>query len=95
MHIEVVYALPAKQYCVELDVDQDCTVWMALERSGLLTQCPDIDAEAVKLGIFGVLVEAPRTTLVREGDRVEIYRPLLIDPKVARQQRAAAARSKP
>lgn len=93
MRIEVVYALPERQRLVELEVEQGCTVLMAAERSGLAEEFPELDWQGALFGVFGRVVEEPARETLREGDRVEIYRPLLIDPKAVRRQRAAKARS--
>jgi putative ubiquitin-RnfH superfamily antitoxin RatB of RatAB toxin-antitoxin module len=59
----------------------------AIERSGLLAQCPEIDLAVFKVGIFGKVAKIDQ--VLEEGDRVEIYRPLIADPKEARKRRAA------
>ena len=87
MRVEVAYAKPAEQLIVSLDVAPDATVAEAISQSGLLIRCPDIDLRLNKVGVFGKLCEL--TQRLREGDRVEIYRPLIADPKEARRQRAA------
>ena len=91
MRVEVVYALPLAQDVVLLDVPVDTTVAQALTASGILARHPDIDVRTSALGIWGRRV-APDTPL-REGDRVEIYRPLQADPKEVRRRRAARKRS--
>jgi len=86
--IEVVYALPDQQVAVRLDVPEGTTVAEAVMLSQLLEKFPDIKLDGQnKLGIFGRLTK-PDTAL-RPGDRVEIYRPLLADPKEVRKRRAA------
>jgi len=86
--IEVVYALPNQQVAVRLDVPEGTTVAEAVMLSQLLEKFPDIKLDGQnKLGIFGRLTK-PDTAL-RQGDRVEIYRPLLADPKEVRKRRAA------
>ncbi len=77
--VEVVYALPDRQEIVTLDLPAGATAQEALERSG-------IDGRGLRLGISGRLC-APGTRL-HEGDRVELYRPLVVDPKQARRARA-------
>jgi putative ubiquitin-RnfH superfamily antitoxin RatB of RatAB toxin-antitoxin module len=89
IRVEVAYALPERQQIIALDVKPGCTVLEAAQRSNIAQQFPDIDLTTAALGIFGKVIEKPGETLVRDGDRVEIYRPLLIDPKTVRQQRAA------
>ena len=89
--IEVAYALPDRQSLLRLDVPAGTTVEQAVQRSGLLEQYPDIDLAAAAVGIFGKQV--PATTEVKSGDRVEVYRPLIADPKAARRKRAAKAKA--
>lgn len=89
--IEVVYALPDRQRLIALSVEEGCTVLAAAQRSGIAGEFPEIDWQQVRLGIFGRVVERPEQQCVRAGDRIEIYRPLLIDPKAARRARAAQA----
>lgn len=87
IHIEVVYAKPARQELIELKLPAGSTVQQAIEASGLLQRYPEIDLTKAKLGIYGKLSK-PDTAL-RDKDRVEIYRPLIADPKEVRKQRAA------
>lgn len=84
--VEVVYALPDAQTRVDLKVAPGTTVRQAIEHSGIVRRFPEIDIDAGKVGIFGKLV--PPDAPLREGDRVEIYRPLIADPKDARRKRA-------
>jgi len=84
--VEVAYALPEEQVVIPLSVEGGTTLEQAIARSGVLEQFPDIDLGENKVGIFGKL--AKRDTPLREGDRVEIYRPLIADPKEVRKQRA-------
>jgi len=86
--IEVVYALPERQRLIELQVEDDCTVLAAAQRSGIAQEFVEIDWNNAVLGIFGKVVENPAQTKLRNGDRIEIYRPLIADPKAARRQRA-------
>jgi len=85
--IEVVYALPKKQEVFTLKLPEGTTVRQAIEASGVLQKYPEIDLLKNKLGIFAKLVK-PDVSL-RNRDRVEIYRPLIADPKEVRKQRAA------
>ncbi|WP_435927527.1 RnfH family protein [Dryocola sp. BD613] len=87
--VEVVYALPEKQYLQQVKLAQGSTVAQAIEASGLLELRSDIDLSKNKVGIFSRPVKL--TDEVNEGDRVEIYRPLIADPKELRRQRAAKA----
>lgn len=86
MQIEVVYALPHVQVLKKLDVPADCTVEQAIRCSGILDQFPEIDLAKSKLGIFGKLTQLQ--AMLELHDRIEIYRPLIIDPKEARRLRA-------
>ncbi len=87
MHIEVAYALPEEQIILEVEAKEDITVAEAIELSGILQHFPDIDLSKNKVGIFGKLTRLEAG--LRAGDRIEIYRKLIADPKQARRQRAA------
>ena len=87
--IEVAYALPDKQKILRLSVPQGSTVYEGAKRSGIDQFFPSIDFDTADMGIFGKAVKNPKQELLREGDRIEIYRPLLIDPKQARMNRAS------
>ncbi len=87
LHIEVVYALPAKQQLVALQLPAGSSVRQAIDASGLLQKHPEIDLTKNKIGIFAKLTRPD--AVLRDGDRVEIYRPLIADPKEVRKQRAA------
>lgn len=91
IRIEVVYAQPDNQRLVELVVPEGTTVRAAAERSGLQQHFPEIDLQQAPLGIFGKVSKKPEEQVVRENDRVEIYRPLIADPKKARANRANRA----
>lgn len=84
--VEVAYALPHMQILQKLDVPVGCTIKQALILSGILDQFPEIDLTKNKLGIFGKFAQPH--TLLQPYDRIEIYRPLVIDPKDARRTRA-------
>lgn len=88
MRVEVICALPQKQERVLLDLPPDSTVQDALQASGLLQRVPRI--EFGRLGVWGRPVTAE--TRLRDRDRVEIYRPLIADPKDVRRERAAKTR---
>lgn len=85
--VEVAYALPEKQLIIPLRVNEGCTAEDAVLRSGILEKFPEINLAENKLGIFGKLTK--NDTVLRHLDRVEIYRPLIADPKAVRKQRAA------
>lgn len=86
MKISVIYALPDRQIVRDLDLQAEATVTTALEQSGLLAEFPEIGSRSMPVGIFGRVV--PRGASLRPGDRVEIYRPLRVEPKEARLKRA-------
>lgn len=90
--VEVAYALPHKQSIVEIGVPVGTTALAAAQLSGIADKFDGVDLENAKFGIFGQLV-APQQVL-REGDRVEIYRPLIADPKDVRKARAERAKEK-
>jgi hypothetical protein len=87
MPVEVVYALPDRQVIVALDVPADASIADVIAQSGLLEQFPEIDLGRNKVGVFGKLGKLTETLYA--GDRVEIYRPLIADPKEVRKKRAA------
>jgi len=85
--VEVAYANPEHQVIVVLKMPEGTTVEHAINASGLLSRFPEIDETDIKAGIFGSVCKLDQQ--LRQGDRVEIYRPLIHDPKEARRQRAA------
>ena len=87
MRIEVAYAKPSEQVILTLDIADGSTIEAAIIASGILQRFPEIDLANNKVGIFGRLCKLDQ--LLRAGDRVEIYRPLLVDPKEMRRTRAA------
>jgi len=86
IQVEVAYANPERQLILALNVPVGTTVETAIERSGILEIFPEIDLSRQKIGIFSKMVSL--NDQIRAGNRIEIYRPLLIDPKIARRQRA-------
>ncbi len=86
INIEVVYALPHEQTLLRLSVAAGATVAEAIQASGILHKYPEINLASNKLGIFGKLIKAD--AVLREKDRIEIFRPLLADPKEVRRRRA-------
>jgi uncharacterized protein len=86
IRIEVVYALPERQIIHELSVAPGTTVEQAVKLSEIRRVFPEIDLSQNKLGIFGKLAKPDK--VLRDGDRVEIYRPLVLDPKDRRRERA-------
>jgi putative ubiquitin-RnfH superfamily antitoxin RatB of RatAB toxin-antitoxin module len=91
--IEVVYALEGEQRLLRLSVPAGSTVREAALRSAMDEHFPGLDLRAAALGIFGKRVAKPEERLLEAGERVEIYRPLLADPKEVRKARAARAKA--
>lgn len=89
--VEVAYALPGQQVIIALQVMPGASAEAAILACGILQQFPEIDLTRNRIGIFGRLIQLD--TVLRQHDRVEIYRPLVIDPKEARRQRAAAGKA--
>ena len=89
--VEVVYALADRQKLIRLTVPKGTTVREAALRSGLDRDFPGLDLADSPLGIFGKAVPRPEERVLEEGERVEIYRPLIADPKEVRKRRAARA----
>lgn len=90
--VEVVYALPEKQYLRSVKLEEGSTVEQAIRASGLLELRRDIDLASNKIGIYSRPVKLNDS--LADGDRVEIYRPLIADPKEMRRQRAERSASK-
>lgn len=86
--IEVAYATPEKQRILTLTVEPGTSVMDAAKASGIDKEFPEIDWASAKMGIFGKASRSPDKDEVKAGDRIEVYRPLLIDPKQARKNRA-------
>lgn len=90
LKVEVVYALREEQVLLALEVETGTTVRQAIERSGILRRFPEINLSLARVGVFGKQVRPD--ALLHDGDRVEIYRPLIADPKQARRERAKRPR---
>jgi putative ubiquitin-RnfH superfamily antitoxin RatB of RatAB toxin-antitoxin module len=90
--IAVAYALPERQVVVKLRVPSGTTVAEAVHLSSLSTRFPELSSAPLNCAIFGRVV--PLGQIVAEGDRVEVLRPLSIDPKESRRRAAARARNK-
>ena len=95
--VEVAYALPQRQQLTTLQVAPGTTAYEAVQQSGVVQQFPEIDPENVKMGIFGQALgtkglKLPKEHVLQAGDRVEIYRPLIADPKEVRKRRAEKAK---
>ncbi|WP_248918613.1 RnfH family protein [Pseudomonas entomophila] len=93
LRIEVVYATPERQWLLACEVPAGVSVSEALRLSGVAEQVPGLNLLSSPVGIFGKVVSDPAARLVEEGDRLEVYRPLLADPKEIRRQRAAKAKA--
>ena len=91
MIVKVAYALPDKQSLISLEVEEGTTIQEAIEVSGVLDTYDQIDLTRDKVGIFSKF--STLDTVLREKDRVEIYRPLIADPKKVRKERAAEGKA--
>jgi putative ubiquitin-RnfH superfamily antitoxin RatB of RatAB toxin-antitoxin module len=91
IEVEVAFALPEQQIVLRLQAEQGISLEAAVNRSGILQRCPQIDWDGADVGIFGKL--AKRDAVLNDGDRVEIYRPLIADPKAMRKKRAAEGKA--
>ncbi|MGQ8776223.1 RnfH family protein [Serratia sp. NA_112.1] len=90
IRVEVVYALPERQYLRNVKLAEGSNVEQAIMASGLLELRSDIDLQSNKVGIYSR--PAKLSDVLNDGDRVEIYRPLIADPKELRRQRAEKAK---
>ncbi|AXL51204.1 protein RnfH [Paraburkholderia caffeinilytica] len=90
LSIEVCYALANEQALIAVDLPEGATLQQAIDESGILQRYPQIDLGSQKVGVFGKL--KPLDTVLADHDRVEIYRPLLVDPKLSRQRRVEKTR---
>jgi len=90
INVEVVYARPDQAHLVSLMIPSGSTIMRAIQVSGVLQHCPEIDLTVNKVGIFGRVRDLDE--VLKEGDRVEIYRSLSVDPKEARRQRVENAK---
>ena len=87
INVEVVYATPEKQTLLAVEIPENSTAKNAILTSGILTQYPELELENLVVGIFSTPCTLEKTLMA--GDRVEIYRPLLVNPKEMRRSRAA------
>ncbi len=83
--------MPEKQIIRAVNVDAGTTIGAAIVQSGIMMDYPELELEEAKVGIFGKA--AAMTTVLSDGDRVEIYRPLIADPKEVRRKRAAEGKA--
>ncbi|WP_281645909.1 RnfH family protein [Parendozoicomonas sp. Alg238-R29] len=91
--VEVAFALPDRQKIISLHVPEGTTLFETAELSGICDYFPDIDLSASKMGIFGKTVAKPTEQVIKAGERVEIYRALIADPKEVRRKRAEKAKA--
>ena len=94
MLVEVAFALPTEQKIISLNVPDECSAYEAVIKSGIVELYPEIDPETTPMGVWAKVLKNPKETLLREGQRVEIYRPLIAEPKEARAKRAAKMKAK-
>jgi len=90
--VEVAFALPDKQAIIVVKASEGITAYEAVVQSKIGDRFEQIDIENDKMGVFGKAIRDPKKEILKAGDRVEIYRPLLIDPKASRVQRAEKAK---
>lgn len=91
IEVEVAYALPERQLILKVEVPLGASAIEAVRLSGIEEQFPEIELGKNRLGVFGKLCKPER--MLQPGDRVEIYRPLIVDPRAARRELAAAGKS--
>jgi putative ubiquitin-RnfH superfamily antitoxin RatB of RatAB toxin-antitoxin module len=89
MMVEVAYAIPAQQIIIAVEIDENATLENVIDRSGILLLYPEIDLAQNKIGIFSK--QHKLSDVAKAGDRIEIYRQLLVDPKELRLLRAQKA----
>ncbi|KEI70281.1 protein RnfH [Endozoicomonas elysicola] len=94
IRVEVAYARANEQKIISVQVKQGTTLLEAVQQSGIVDYFPEINLDEAKLGIFGKAVAKPAEQAIKEGERVEIYRPLIADPKEVRKRRAEQAKQK-
>ena len=89
IQVEVAYALPEKQLIIPLTVKKGTTMFDAVVQSGIADKFEGLDIDSIPMGIFGKAERKPKERVLEEGERVELYRPLIADPKEVRKKRAA------
>lgn len=92
--VEVAYAGVKVQKIISLEVEEGTSVYDTAVLSNIVNVFPEIDIQTVPMGIFGKGIRKPKEEMIREGDRVELYRPLVADPKVIRARRAEKLKEK-
>ena len=95
IEVEVAYALPHKQKIYAVLVPEGTSALAAARQTTVEQDFPGVDLGSAKMGIFGQSIKSPAEHLLQAGDRVEIYRPLIADPKEVRRKRAAKVAGKP
>jgi uncharacterized protein len=90
LSVDVCYALPDAQTLIPVELAPGATVQQAIDASGMLARHPEIDLSKLKVGVYGKI--KPLDAVLADHDRVEIYRPLIVDPKAARQRRVDKTR---
>ncbi|MBU2963837.1 RnfH family protein [Amphritea sp. 2_MG-2023] len=93
INVEVAYALPDQQKIISLEVDEGCSAYDAVVQSRITEIFPQIDIEHDPMGVFGKAIANPKEYILKPEQRVEIYRPLIADPKEVRARRAAKAKA--
>lgn len=88
MTVEVAYATPEQQFLLVVDVPAGSTALEVIQASNIFVQVPELQIDALAVGVFSQQIKNPETYKIKAGDRLEIYRPLLIDPMQARRKRA-------
>jgi hypothetical protein len=91
MKIGIAYALPQRQAWFDVEIPDGTTIQDAINRSGILKQFPDINLETQKVGIYGKISKLD--TVLNDGDRIEIYRPITCDPKTVPRKAKAGGES--
>ena len=89
--VEIAYALPYKQLIININIEKNSNIKTAIDASNVLIMYPEIDLNINKVGVFGKICDL--NTLLHHRDRVEIYRSLMVDPKVARVKRAETSQA--
>ena len=92
--VQVIYALPEQQWVVPVEVPAGTTMRQAVHLSGIAEKLPDVDVMSLPMGMYGHIEKTPESRVLEEGDRIELYRPLLVDPKESRKARVAEAKAR-
>ena len=90
IQVDLAYATPEKQWVLPVKLKSGATAYDAVVESGIVDKVPGLNIETAAIGVFGKAERTPRTRVLLDGERVEIYRPLIADPKEVRKKRAAA-----